>query len=68
MALREYLCKDCDYKFDWIESHPEDKPDLWQRCHSQNLERQFPIPGGYSIHGSNSASTSPKGHGSRRRK
>lgn len=68
MPLREYFCTDCNYEFTYLEMHPEDQPHDCERCEGKHIERMISAFGGYSMNGTNGASTTPKTAGSKRRK
>lgn len=68
MPIRNYLCQDCEYEFEYLEMHPEDLPDNCERCEGAKIHKLPTSHGGYHIHGSNSSSTRPKGAGSKSRK
>lgn len=60
MPIRDYQCKGCgDQQLDILVLQGEPEPKKCERCEG-DLERMISAPGGYSIKGSNSASTTPK--------
>lgn len=69
MPIREFLCMDCNHNFEaLIHAYEEGEFKVkCERCESEQVERQFPVTGGYHMN-SGGSSTRPRGAGSRPKK
>lgn len=64
MALKQFVCQDCDHEFEYLSLGKDDKPQC-SNCQSLRVAYKPGGFGGYSIKGDNSASVRPKGAGSK---
>lgn len=64
MPLRDYECKTCQKVWEEFIQTKEDIPENCIYCDSSDIQSKLSTPGGYTIHGSNSASTRPRNAGS----
>jgi len=68
MPLYEYTCSKCDFQFEEMVPYDHRHEMRCPQCGEPEQKAMFPVIGGYTMKGDNSASVRPKGAGSRPRK
>lgn len=69
MPLYEYVCQDCEMYWEEVRKIKDRDETLpCPACQSDRVKRRVTSPGGYHIHGNNSASVRPKGAGYKNKK